>query len=140
MAEEPEKVLPQERRAALVPGNHLVRDHEAAGNEEAGSREAIEKEQDASGEKNSEGQQTKNRGDKPGPAGQRKAPERHALGAKINQRGDEIQRAHQRRAAEYCQPYNPKCFSSALPGTYNFSERTQRRVRGPATDRSAAGH
>ena len=73
MAEEPEQVLPQKRRTALVPGDHLIGDHEPAGNEEACAGKAIEQEQDAGREEHAERQQAEDRGDEPGPAGQRQA-------------------------------------------------------------------
>ena len=59
MAEEPEQVLPQQRRTALVPGDHLIGDHQAAGNEEARARDAIEQQQDARREQNAERQQSR---------------------------------------------------------------------------------
>ena len=42
MAEEPEQMLPQKRRAALVPGDDLVGNNQPAGNKKARARKAIE--------------------------------------------------------------------------------------------------
>ena len=140
MAEEPEQVLPQQRRAALVPGDHLVGDHQAAGNEKAGAGDAVQQQQDAGREEHAERQQAEDRGDEPRPAGERQAAEGHALGAKIDQRGDEIERAHERRAAENRQAYNPQSLARALSGSDDLSERAKSGVRSPAADRGATGH
>src|ERR1700739_264412 len=114
MSEEPEQVLPQERRTALVPSNDLIRNDQPAGNEETGAREAIEQKQDARREQYAESQQCKDRGYEPGPACKRHAPERHALGTEVNQSGDEVERAHERRTAEDRQADNPQSLAGAL--------------------------
>ena len=71
MAEEPEQMLPQDRRTAGVIYN-LVVDDQPAGYEEARAHQAVHQQQDTGGKQHAEGQQTQNGGDKPGPNGQRK--------------------------------------------------------------------
>ena len=139
MAEEPEQVLPEERGAALVIDD-LVGDDQAAGNEEAGSRAAVEQQQNARCQQNAKGQQTENRGDEPRPAGQRHAHQFHALGAQINDRGDEIEGAHQRGGAEDGDAHDPQRLSGALTRAGDFSQRAEGRIAGPPGNRCAPGN
>ena len=67
VAEEPEQVLPEQWRAALVR-DQLIADYQAAGNEEARPADAVEQQQNASRQKNRKRQQRQNRSRKPGPA------------------------------------------------------------------------
>ena len=67
MAEEPEQVLPQQRRAALVIHDVRVADHQPAGNEEAGAGDAVQQQQDARRQQHAERQQAENRGDRTRP-------------------------------------------------------------------------
>ena len=74
---------------------NLIGEDEAAGDEEAGSCRAIQKQEDARGKKNAESEQAKNRGHKPCPDRQRLAHQGHALRAKIHGGRDEVERTHQ---------------------------------------------
>ena len=92
MAEEPEEVLPQQRRAASVV-DELVAHHEARRDEEACSAHAVEQQQDARGKEHGEGKQHQDGRDKPSPTGERQAHEREAARAQVERGGDEVQRA-----------------------------------------------
>ena len=83
VSEEPEQVLPQQRRTAFVP--HDLSVHHYQRNVEAGSQIAIQQQQNACREQNAERQQSQNRGDEPRPAGQRHAHHGHALGPQIQE-------------------------------------------------------
>ena len=63
MSEEPEQMLPQQRRAALVAHDLAVHHHQR--NVEAGAEVAIEQQQDAGRKQHAERQQSENRGDEP---------------------------------------------------------------------------
>ena len=98
MAEEPEEVLPQERRTASVTRELAVDGDQR--HEEAGAEVAIHEQENATREKNAEREQAQDSRDEPRPAGQRHAHHGHAFGAHVQRCGDEIQRAHQRADAE----------------------------------------
>ena len=73
MAEEPEQVLPQQRRPARMRGDGRIGHHQPAGNEEARSRHAIEQQQQARGKQDPERQQPEDRRYQPCPHRQRHA-------------------------------------------------------------------
>ena len=73
VAEEPEKMLPEQRGAAGVLGLDDSADHQAAGNKKAGAGNAVEQKQNSCGEEHAESQQAENRGDEPGPHGEGQA-------------------------------------------------------------------
>src|SRR5262249_53163626 len=99
VAEEPEEVLPEYRRAAFMI-DHLIVDDQTRRNEEARAAYAIEKQQDSARQKDREGEQREDRRRKPGPAGERQAHQGHSLDAQVQERDDEIERPHQRGGTE----------------------------------------
>ena len=100
MAKEPEQVLPQKRRAALVIGEDVVADQHSRRQEETGAGLPVEDQQHARGQQHREAEQPEDGGDQPGPAGKRHAHQLHALAAQIDGGGDEVDGAHQGGAAE----------------------------------------
>ena len=124
MPEEPEQVLPEQRRAALMVGDDLVVDHQAGRQEEAGADRAVEQQQHARGKQHGETEQSEDGGDQPGPAGERHAHQGHALAAQVHRGGDEVDGAHQRRAAEDGDAEDPQVLAHAFAGT---GERGRRR-------------
>src|SRR5260370_41216798 len=132
MTEEPEKVLPQQRRPALMSGELTV--NGAQRQKEAGTDVAVHEQKNASREQNSKRQQTQDGGDEPRPAGERHAHHAHALGAHVEGSGNEVESAHKRRDAEKRDAGDPEVRAQALtrPGGL---KRTQRRVPGPPMNR-----
>src|SRR5580700_12074620 len=98
MSEEPEQMLPQQRRTTLVAHDLTV--HYDQRDIEAGAQIAIEQQQNTSGEQNTESEQPENRRNKPCPNSERQTHHGHALGSQVQRSGDEVQRSHQRRDAE----------------------------------------
>src|SRR6266536_5728464 len=135
MTEEPEKVLPKQRRATLMSGELTV--NCAQRQKEAGTDVAVHEQKNASREQDSKGQQPQDGGDEPGPAGQRHAPHAHALGAHVERSGDEVESAHERRDAEKRDADDPEVRAQTLtrPGGL---QRTQREVADPDENRRYA--
>ena len=92
MSEEPEEVLPEERRPARVRLESIAYD-EPGWNEEAGASHAVEQKQNAGGKQNRERDESDYRGDEPGPGGKWHSRQRHPFGPKIESCRDEIERS-----------------------------------------------
>src|SRR5208282_88249 len=112
MTEEPEKVLPEQRRTTLMSGELAV--NGAQRQKETGTDVAVHEQKNASREQNSEGQQAEDGGDEPGPAGQGHAHHAHASGAHVERGGDEIKSTHERRDAENCDADDPQVRAQTL--------------------------
>ena len=139
MTEEPEQVLPQQRRAAGV-GLQLIVDDQVRGHKEAGTGNVIQNEQNAGGHQHRKRRQTNAGGDEPGPDGERQAHQAHALAAHVERRGDEVQRTQQLAYAEDGDGHRPQDFAGSLPGTGDRTQRAQRSVSRPAGERRPLGH
>src|SRR4029077_15850547 len=137
MTEEPEKVLPKQRRTTPMSGELTV--NGAQRQKEAGTDVAVHEQKNASREQNSKRQQAKDGGDEPRPASQRHAHHAHALGAHVEGSSNEVESAHERRDAEKRYAGDPEVRAQALtrPGGL---KRAQRRVPGPAMKRSSTDY
>src|SRR6266851_1775210 len=129
MTEEPEKVLPKQRRTTLMSGELTV--NGAQRQKETGTDVAVHEQKNASREQHSKRQQTQDGGDEPRPAGQGHAHHAHALGAHVEGSGNEVESAHERRDAEKRDAGDPEVRAQTLTGPGGL-ERTQRCVPGPA--------
>ena len=79
VSEEPEQMLPQDRRTAAAVDDLIV-DDQPGRDEEARAEVAVEQQQDTGGEQNTEGQQAEDGGYEPGPDRERQAHHGEALG------------------------------------------------------------
>src|SRR6266481_5907641 len=132
MTEEPEKVLPKQRRTTFMSGELTVNGAERQ--KEAGTDVAIHEQKNASREQNSKRQQAQDRGDEPRPAGQGHAHQAHAFGAHVERGGNKVESAHERRDAEKRDAGDPEVRAQALTRSGGL-KRTQRGVPGPAVKR-----
>src|SRR5258708_36860586 len=92
MTEEPEKVLPKQRRTTLMSGELTVNGAERQ--KEAGTDVAVHEQKNASREQHSKRQQAQDGGNEPRPASQRNAHHAHAPGAQGERGGHEVESAH----------------------------------------------
>src|ERR1700683_819971 len=118
----------------------LIVYHKACGEEETGSRRAVEKQQNSAGQKDAERQQSENCSHEPTPDSERHAEQSHARGTKINRGGDEIQSTQQRREAEQRDADDPQRLSHSSTWSGDFTHTAERGVTGPAADWRAAGN
>src|SRR5712692_1494272 len=132
MTEEPEKVLPKQRRTTLMSGELTV--NGAQRQKEAGADVAVHEQKNASREQHSKRQQTQDGGDEPRPTRQGHAHHAHALGAHVEGSGNEVESAHERRYAEKRDAGDPEVRAQTLTGPGGL-ERTQRGVPGPTMKR-----
>ena len=116
VAEEPEQVLPQQRRAALV------------GIEERGPEVAVQQQHRDRGGQRRQTQDDQVRIDQDRPHEQRHPAPAHAGGAHVVDGGDEVDRADDRRQAREVDHVDPRLLAV---GGRELLQR-QRRVRGPA--------
>src|ERR1035438_4723483 len=98
MTEEPEKVLPEQRRTTLMSGELTVNGAERQ--KEAGTDVAVHEQKNSSREQNSKSQQAQDRGDEPGPAGQGHTHHAHAPGAHVERGGNEIESRSEEHTSE----------------------------------------
>ena len=92
VAEEPEQMLPQDRRAARMRLYDIL-DVKPCGNKETRPGISIQKEKYATGKQYRKRQKREHGGREPGPARERHAHQRHAFGAQVQKRRDEIERS-----------------------------------------------
>src|SRR5258708_32279742 len=137
MTEEPEKVLPKQRRTPLMSGELTV--NSAQRQKETGTDVAVHEQKNARREQNSKRQQAQDGGDEPRPAGQRHAHHAHALGAHVESGGNEVESAHERRDAENRDAGDPEVRAQTLTRSGGL-KRTQRRVPGPAMKRRSTDY
>src|SRR2546423_1480348 len=89
MAEEPEQVLPENRRTAGMQGKVWIATGknsayvQTARDEEARTCDAIEQQENSAAEENRKREQRQHRSCEPGPASERHAHQRHALRAHV---------------------------------------------------------
>jgi hypothetical protein len=137
VAEEPEQVLPQERRAAALRQD-FTGDEQSAGDKEAGAGVSIEPEQRGGAHQHGERQQRDRRAREPAPARQRHPPERHSRCPAHQHGGEEIERVQRRSHTEHRDARDPQVHAAALARTGARAERAERRIRGPTSGGRAA--
>ncbi len=139
MTEEPEQVLPQQRRAAGM-GLQLIVDDEVRGHKETGTGNVVQNEQNAGRHQHRKRRQTDAGGNEPGPDGERQAHQAHAFAAHVERGGDEVQRAQQLADAEDGDGNRPQDLAGSLSGTCDRTQRAQRSVSRPTGERRPLGH
>src|SRR5215470_14679562 len=112
MAEEPEEMLPQQRRATSVPGKLAV--DGADRQKETRTNVAVHEQENARRKEDAEGKQTEDCGDEPRPAGQGHAHHAHAPGAHVERSSNEVKSAHKRGDAEECDTNDPEVRAQPL--------------------------
>src|SRR5258708_13923701 len=136
MAEEPEQMLPEQRRTARMI-LQAIADDQSRRNEEACAGHAVEDEKQASRKEDGESEQAYARSDEPGPSANGHAHQGHALGAQVERGGDEVEGAKKLADAEETDGNGPEILSPAEAGTGVAADRAERGIRGPAGNRRA---
>src|SRR5882724_1941813 len=130
MSEEPEKMLPQQWRAAGMR-LQMVADHQAGRNEKTSARDAIKNQQHARRKKYCKRQQPNARCNEPRPGGNGQTGKGHAFGTQVQRGGDEIQGTQQLADAEKANGNCPQILSPGQPGAGVLADCAQRSISGP---------
>ncbi len=136
MAEEPEKVLEQDRAAAAIL--HLLAHLDECGHEEAGSQNTVEQHHHRGDEQRREGQQRHDGGRENAPHRQRQTHQRHAACARLQHRHHIIQPTHGEADDEQDQGDQHENDAPVLPG--GAGENCLRWIQRPAGAGRPAWH